>query len=83
MIIKVKVHPNSPEQRVERVSEFYYNVYLKKKAEDNKANIALIKLLSREFGVLQKKIKIKVLTSREKVIKIIEKIKKRKYYLDI
>ncbi len=68
MIIKVKVKPNSGRQNVEKVSENDYIVYLKKPAEDNKANIELAKVLKKHF---KKNIKIiKGLKSRNKVVEV-------------
>lgn len=77
MLIKVKVKPNAGEQRVERLSddlfsedgiEGFYFVKLKSSSEGGKANMKLIKLLSKSFGV---RTKIKSgYTSRWKVIEI-------------
>jgi len=45
MIIEVKVKPNSKEQEIIKTGENEYKISLKEKAEDNKANIELLKLL--------------------------------------
>ena len=67
MIIKVKVHPNSNKQEIIN-KENKYEVYLKEKAENNKANLELIKLLSKYFN---SKVSIKSgLKSRKKIIKV-------------
>jgi len=50
MIIEVKVKPNSRKQEIEKLSDKEYKVNLTKKAEDNKANIELLKLLKRYFN---------------------------------
>lgn len=68
MIIKIKVHPHSGRKEIIRVDDDSYKVYLKKPAEDNKANIELLKLLKRRFGVEAKIIK--GLTSRNKIVEI-------------
>ena len=68
MIIKVKVYPNSGKENIEQISSEEYKVYLKKPAEDNKANIELLKLLKRHFKVEAKIIK--GLKSRDKIISI-------------
>lgn len=70
MIIKVKVKPNSKEERLEKISEKEYSIFVKEPAEDNKANIRVINLLSKEFDTSYKNIKIKNPTSRNKVIEI-------------
>jgi len=51
MIINVSVKPNSKEEKIEKLSEGNYLVFLREPAKDNKANIALLKLLSKEFKV--------------------------------
>ncbi len=77
MLIKIKVKPNSSEQSVERISselfsekgyEGLYLVRLKSSAEEGKANLELIKVLSKYFG---REVKIKRgFTSRNKVVEI-------------
>lgn len=71
MIIKVKVHPGSREEKIEKLNENEYEVYLKEGAEKGKANVELVRLLSKEFGVNRNKIKIKGLVSRKKIVEII------------
>jgi len=68
-MINIKVKPNSGKQEVEKISDNNYLVYLKKPAQDNKANLELLKLLKKEF---KKPVKIvKGLKSRDKVVEII------------
>jgi len=68
MIIEVKVKPNSKKQEIEKISNNKYVVSLKKPAEDNKANIELIKLMKKHTG---KNIKIiKGLKSKNKIIEV-------------
>ena len=68
MIIKVKVKPNSKSQKIEKIKENEYEVKLKSKPEDNKANLELIKLMKKH---LNKEIKIiKGLKSKNKVLKV-------------
>lgn len=50
MIIEVKVKPNSKKQEIIKISENEYKISLKEKAENNKANIELLKLLKKYFG---------------------------------
>jgi hypothetical protein len=71
MIIYVKVKPNSSEDKVEKVSNNEYNISVKEKAEQGKANNRIINLLAKEFNVSYRKIKIKNPMSRKKIIEII------------
>jgi len=49
MRITVKVHPNSKHQKIVKISEDSFDIYLTKPSIDNKANIELIKLLKKHF----------------------------------
>lgn len=71
MHLKVKVHPNSSRTELVKKEEDLYEVYLKEKPVDGKANLALIKLLSEELGVSSKNINIKNPKSRYKLVEII------------
>ncbi len=68
MILKIKVKPNSREQKIEKISDNEFKIYLKEKPENNKANLALLRLLKKEFRRNVKIIKGK--TSRNKIIEI-------------
>lgn len=68
MIIKVKVYPSSGREEIIDLGNNEYKIYLKKHAENNKANLELIKLLKQYFKK-QAKI-IKGATSRDKIIEI-------------
>ncbi len=71
MIIHVKVKPNSPKQSIESFGAGRYLVYLKAVPENDKANIELINLLSKELGVPPKSFTIKFgRTSDKKIIEI-------------
>ncbi|HTZ41805.1 MAG TPA: DUF167 domain-containing protein [Candidatus Omnitrophota bacterium] len=71
MIIHVKVKPNSSKQSVENFGNGRYLVYLKSPPEDNKANIELINLLSKELGVPPKSLAITFgKTGDEKLVEI-------------
>lgn len=68
MKIRVKLHPNSSQEKIEKVSERFYNIWIKEKPINNKANEKLAKLLKKYFG---KSVKIKSgITSRFKIIKL-------------
>ncbi len=70
MIIQIKVKPNSPKEEVVNEGE-RFTIFVKEKAENNKANIAVIKLLSKYFGVPSSQIDIKTgKKSRKKIIEI-------------
>jgi len=70
MIITAKVKPNSLKEKVVKIDDKNYEVDLVEKAEDNKANIELVNLLAREFGVDFRRIRIKNPRSRKKIIDI-------------
>ena len=71
MIIHIKVKPNSSFQKIENFGNNRYLVYLKSAPEDNKANIELLNLLSKEFGVPAGNIEISWgRTSNEKLVEI-------------
>jgi len=69
-IIKVILKPNSPKNRIIKFDseKNAYRIEIKSPAQENKANLELIKFLSRS---LKKDVKIiKGLKSKEKLIKI-------------
>lgn len=70
MIIQIKVYPSSGREEIIKLNDNLYKIYLKKPAEDNKANVELLKILRRHFKVEAKIIK--GLKSRDKIIKIAE-----------
>ncbi|BAY77693.1 UPF0235 protein [Nostoc sp. DSM 114161] len=68
---KVKVKPNSKQQKILEQSDDSLIVYLKSPPVDGKANQELIKLLAEKFGVAKSDITIKSgLSSRQKLIEI-------------
>ena len=68
MKIKVKFHPNSSQEKIEKLGEDKYEAWLKEKPIDNKANEKLIKVLKKYF---KRNVSIKSgLTSRNKVIEV-------------
>ena len=70
MKIQVKVKPGAKEERIAKMGDCEYFVSLKERAENGKANVRLINLLSKEFGVGFKDIAIKNPTSRKKIIEV-------------
>ncbi|MEH1941250.1 MAG: DUF167 domain-containing protein [Nostoc sp.] len=68
---KVKVKPNSKQQKIEEQADGSLTVYLKSPPVDGKANEELIKLLAEKFDVTKSCIRIKSgLSSRQKLIEI-------------
>jgi uncharacterized protein YggU (UPF0235/DUF167 family) len=71
MKIHVKVKPNSTKQEIVEFGNSRYLIYLTSSAENNEANIELIKLLSKHLGVNPKNIKITFgATGRDKILEI-------------
>lgn len=71
MLINVKVKPSSSKQEIVNFGNNRYLIYLTEPAENNKANIELINLLSKYFGTPFSRIKIKAgLTNNEKLIEV-------------
>ena len=70
MIINVKVKPNSLKDEVVKIADGDYEISVREPAEDNRANIRVINLLAKEFGVSYDKIKIKNPKSRKKIVEI-------------
>jgi uncharacterized protein (TIGR00251 family) len=48
--VKIKVHANSSREKIEKISDCEYEVWIKEKPVDGKANIYLEKFLKKEFG---------------------------------
>jgi len=70
MIINVKTHPNSSQEKIVLSPEGDYEVWLKEKAIDGKANLKLVKLLKEHFG---NNVRIKSgESSRRKIIELSE-----------
>ncbi|MBE9210038.1 DUF167 domain-containing protein [Nostoc sp. LEGE 06077] len=68
---KVKVKPNSRQQKVEEKADGTLTVYLKSPPVDGKANEELIKVLAEKFDVPKSYVSIKSgLSSRQKLIEI-------------
>ena len=70
-IIEVQVKTNSKQQKIQKLSDKLYEIWVKSKPERGKANKELIKLLADYFGMHQNQIEIiQGSKSRNKVIKI-------------
>jgi uncharacterized protein len=72
MIVNVKVKPSSSQRKIEDFGNHRYLVYLTEPPENNRANIELINILAKYFGVPAGHIKIKVgMSSNEKMLEIL------------
>ena len=71
MVISLKLKPNSKEEKVIKIKANDFVVWVKAKPEKNKANLALIKVLAKYFGVIQKNVMIeRGFGSRKKIVRI-------------
>jgi len=69
MLINVLVHSNSSQEKVEKTSDKSYEVWIKEKPVDGKANLKLIKIIKKYFRA--KKVEIKSgFTSRKKLVEV-------------
>lgn len=73
MKIIVNVKPNAGKNKIEKIKEGEYLIKIKERAEEGKANRAVIKLLCKEFGMDFRKIEIKNPRARMKVVEIMTK----------
>jgi len=68
MKLRIKLHTNSSQEKIEKLSKTQYEIWIKEKPINNKANEYLIKLLKKYF---KKDVKIKSgFTSRNKVVEV-------------
>ena len=68
MKLKIKLHPGSSLEKIEKISEDEFEVWIKEKPIDGKANLALEKFLKKYFG---KKVEVvKGLKSKNKIIEV-------------
>lgn len=72
MIITAKVKPGSKQgDKIEKLEDGTYIIYLRARAHDGEANAALVKLLADHFDAAKTSIKIKSgLSSRTKIIEL-------------
>jgi uncharacterized protein YggU (UPF0235/DUF167 family) len=70
MKFKIKVNPNSPEDKVEQKSASLLDIDVKDKPEKNKANIKVLKLISKYLKQPVSNIKLKGLKSKIKFVEI-------------
>jgi uncharacterized protein YggU (UPF0235/DUF167 family) len=70
MKIKVKVHPGSSREEIV-CDGWECEVWLREKAVGGKANLALVKILAKEFSLKKRDVEIKTLRGRKKIVEII------------
>ena len=70
--MRVKVHPDSRENRIEAKGPAAYEAWVKAAAEQGKANAAVLALLAARLGVEAKRLRImKGATSPSKIIQVL------------
>ncbi len=75
MKISVRVKPNSKKEKIERTGDLL-TVYVKEPAQENKANLAVIKLLAEHFNVPKSQISIvSGPKSKQKIVEVIKTLK--------
>ncbi len=71
MKISVKVKPNAKQERLEKIDESNFSVWVKEKPREGKANHAVIKILANYFGVARSEvILLKGQTSKQKIFEV-------------
>ena len=71
MIMRLKVHANSSQEKLKKINSQEYEIWIKEKPMDNKANSSIIKKLKKHF---KKPVRIKSgFTSKNKIIEIGDK----------
>ncbi|MBI3554021.1 MAG: DUF167 domain-containing protein [Elusimicrobia bacterium] len=71
-LFKVKAHPASREDRIDRRGPDSYEVWVRAKAENGKANSAVLLLLARELCVEAKRLRIvKGASSPSKIVTVL------------
>lgn len=69
-IIFVEIKPGSSQERIEKIDERNYQIWVTEPPHKGKANKAILKISARYFGISYKKIKIKNPSSRRKIVEI-------------
>ena len=68
MKVRVKVHPSSSQEKIVQVDKASYEIWLKEKSIDGKANMKLLKLLKKYFKRDVELVSGK--TSRKKIVEL-------------
>lgn len=70
-LLKIKVKPNSREQKIQLEEDGSWTISLKSPPVDGKANTELIQLLAKKYKISKSEVKIKLgLSSRHKLVEI-------------
>jgi hypothetical protein len=71
MKISVRVKPNAKQDKIEKVNESYFLIWVKEKPQEGKANKAVIKVLAEYFDVPQSAVVLlKGQSSKEKIFEV-------------
>lgn len=72
MKFQVRVKPNSSEQKIEEFGDHRYLVYVEAPAEDNEANIEMLKMMGKHLGVPSTKLRIiSGASNKDKTVEVI------------
>lgn len=72
MKFQVRVKPNSSEPKIEEFGANRYLVYVEARAEDNEANIEMLKMMGRHLGIPSTKLRIvSGATSKDKTVEVV------------
>jgi len=72
MKFQVRVKPNSNESKIEEFGDNRYLVYVEAPAEDNEANIEMLKMMGRHLGIPSTKLRIvSGATNKDKVVEVV------------
>ncbi|MDD5630157.1 MAG: DUF167 family protein [Elusimicrobia bacterium] len=71
-LLRVKVHPDSRENRIEEKGPAAYEAWVKAEAEQGKANAAVLALLAARLGIEAKRLRIiKGATAPSKIVQVL------------
>jgi len=71
MQLLIEVHPNSRQEKIEKITDSVYKIYVREPAREGKANKAVIEALAEYFKVAKGLIAIKAgKTAKNKVVVI-------------
>ncbi len=71
MRIFIKAKPGAKEDKIEKIDENHFVVFVREQPQENKANKAIIKVIAKYFGVDKNSVNIiSGLSSKNKVIEI-------------
>lgn len=72
MFIKLKVHPDSKMEKILKISQDKYEIWVKSPSERGLANLSALNILARELGIEVKRLVIiKGRHSQSKIVKIL------------